>query len=203
MILKIVLLSLLVSFSFADEFFLDLSQGISIGTVKLDSVSYITSSSPISNSSEIGTSMFEVKVGYSFYIYKNLLLEPSLGTGYLQNSGQTLSISPMYALEIPIMYKDSNIKYGLLAKYNYYPEITTEAVSDSVRFKNKDSFSLGAKIIFGGGEIIDLFLKYEYIFNAKYKESFVETNSVNNIIIINSELNLNGGHISAGIRFKF
>lgn len=187
----------------ANEFFLDLSQGISTGTAKLESVSYIDLSSSVTNSEALTTTIFEVKLGYSFYIRKNLLLEPSLGVGYLQNSGQTLNISPLCTLEIPIMYKVSYMKYGLLVKYNYYPTITTEAVYDSVEFNNKDSFSLGAKVILTGGNIVDYFLKYEYILNAKYEEKFVTTNAVNNVITTNSKLNLNGGHISAGIRFKF
>ncbi len=182
----------------ANEFFLDFSQGISTGTVKLQSVNYVDPALPVSNSYEITTSVFEAKLGYSFYIKKDLFLEPSISAGYLSNRGDSFRISPLYSLELPLMYRASYVKYGLLAKYNYYPKITTDSSYGSVVFKNKDSFSLGAKIILNGGKTIDYFLKYEYTLNANYKESFVKTNSVNNI-----KLDMNGGYISVGIRFKF
>ena len=197
MIYRLVLVYFLsVSNIFASEYFMELLLGMSLDRNKIET-SLTNPDFSIYNSSDTATTQFEARLGYSFYMSNSFYLEPSIGLGYLKSFSQDIDISPLYSIEVPVLYKVNAFKYGLLLKYNYYPEISAEAIYDSVKFKNKSSVSVGAKILLVGS-IVDLILKYEYLMNGIYEDKYL-----NSYGKTTTKVNLEGGYISAGLRFKF
>ena len=196
----LVIVVLLVQNSFSDEYFIELSQGLSYGDISSKSRTY-EKSFETTNSFNVPVTTFDARFGYSFLLRKGLLLEPSFGLGYLKSLTQDVRIEPSYSLEVPLMYKHNSLKFGLYAKYNYFPTISSEASYSKVKFQNKDSISYGAKMILCG-KVVDFIVKYEYMTNAMYEETFNMVDDNNNFKV-DSKLDLNGGYLSAGLRFKF
>lgn len=186
--------------SIANEYFIELSPGLSYGDVSSESV-FSDLDYQVFSSYTVNVKTFDARFGYSFYVGNDLYLEPSLGLGYM-SSLLDVKIEPLYSLEVPVMYKIGAFKLGVYAKYNYFPAISTEAVYTAVEFQNKYSMSYGAKILLIG-EVVDFLVKYEYMTNAIYQENFIYTDPIGNSANIDTKLNLEGGYISAGLRFKF
>ena len=199
---KLTLLSvLLITNSYANKYFLELTQGVSLAET---SSKFILQNNATSNYLDAYTTLFDARVGYSFYLRKKIYFEPSIGLGSMQSDNKNVNVEPIYSVEIPLLYRTEYFKYGLFVKYNYFPETTLNTMSsssfyinDSATFKDESSLSTGFKVILVGG-IADLVLKGEYLTNPTYTKTFV-----NNAEATRVEVSLANWYASVGFRIKF
>jgi hypothetical protein len=134
--------------------------------------------------------------GYILEVYPQYTIEPSIGVTF--DSGDALQILgknysyDYYDITLPFMYVNGKTEIGIFAKYLHIPSIEfpkkdDESRIDSVKFENKDAYSVGIKGIAG-----EYFVFYEYLFHGKYEMDYHST-----------KVNIEGSRIGIGIRKKF
>jgi len=181
---------LLVSSSFANEIFIDLTLGHSLNFI---SYSY-TLEDNVGNGYSNGFEEIEfnlgLRAGVSMDMYDSFGVEPSIGvtTSYLTN---------IYSLELPVLYSYENIKFGPLIRYNYLTNIGIKYLDNVVKIEDKTSYSLGVKAIIVTSKI-DYIFSYEYMLNAVYDDESIQNNKTTT-----TQLNMEGSYFSFGLRVKF
>lgn len=192
---KIVLVGVLVSSSLANEYFFDFVLGHSLNGVSYSYTRFYEAGDGEGYSSEGNVYKTGLRVGTSVEITDDFLIEPSLGW---EDIGSFYgSMMNTYSLEVPILYRYKNIKFGPLYRYNYLTDIVIRDYSNMVKVPDKFSQSLGLKaiVVTRGADFI---FSYEYMLDAIYKD----VNSENSTVTT-TELNLQGAYFSFGIRVKF
>ena len=146
-----------------------------------------------------------IGLGYTFNINDEWAVEPSVG--YSFNTGGKLPYVSYSAfnynysdITLPIMYKKKGFKGGLFFKYmniesikwgddNRISSINGVVLGEDnrVEFKNKNPFTIGAKIV-----TRSWFYSYEYLFNGKYTTDNGR-----------AKVDIEGSRISIGIRNTF
>lgn len=181
---------------FAENMFVDVTFGKHLG----DSYSEYKQ---LNNGNGSGYSIDEnvfkgdCRIGYSFPIANNILIEPSLGWGVISGFGSGMNINGLYSVELPLLYQYEIIKYGVFTRYNYLSDITISNGRESFKIDDKQSYSLGFKLIFESKNI-NFLVSYEYMCNSVYENSLT-----NGSEYTYTKLDLEGGYLSFGIRLKF
>lgn len=188
--MKLILLGLLSSTSFANETFIDLIFGHSLGTISYGYTQKKSIGSGYSYYPEELEYNLGIKAGQSIEVIDILSLEPSIGatTSFLTN---------IYYIELPVLYKYKIIKFGPLIRYNYLTNIGIKYLGDTVKIEDKNSYSIGIKAVIVTSKV-DFLFSYEYMLNAVYDDV-----STNNNIRTSTHLDMQGVYFSSGIRVKF
>ena len=109
----------------------------------------------------------------------------------------TSFLTNIYSVELPVLYKYENVKFGPLVRYNYLTDIGIRRFDEVVKIENKTSYSLGLKAIIVT-TTIDYIFSYEYMLNAIYHDV-----SKNNNVTTTTDLDMQGSYFSFGLRAKF
>ncbi len=194
-IILLIFFGLIVSIN-ANDIFLDILLGKSVGT---RSSEYVDKDNGSGNgySSEGELRKGDIRVGYSFPLFHSFVVEPSLGWGILNGLNEGLNISGHYSLELPLLYKYKNIKYGAFARYNYLSGITVNDYDKSYKVSDQELYSYGLKLIFENKNI-NFLIAYEHLPNAVYEDTVV-----NGAQYTYTKIDIEGGYLSFGIRVKF
>ncbi|DAB30420.1 MAG TPA: hypothetical protein CFH84_04265 [Sulfurimonas sp. UBA12504] len=139
----------------------------------------------------------DIRIGYSFPLTNHILTEPSLGWGVVSGFGSGVNVNGLYSVEIPLLYQYEIIKYGVFTRYNYLSDIAISNGRESFELEDKQSYSLGLKIILESKNI-NFLVSYEFMCNSVYENSMISGSEYTY-----TKLDLEGGYLSLGIRFKF
>lgn len=196
--IKIIILSVLVVSSYANNYFFDIRYNTSLIQNKAE-FHYKENNEDYFYEGESLEGAFYgmfMNLGYSTNLSRKMVFEPSFGFGSLSNSGRT-NINKIYSIELPLLYQASYKKYGFFVKYNYLTDISMFGITEEIVLENNKAWSLGFKSIFEN-KYIDFILSYEYMFPGIYEQTIQMENE-----IITTKLDIEGSYISFGARFRF
>ena len=196
MLKNIVISTLCITSSFANEYFIDIMSNNSVIQNRAE-YNYKRTNYEEGGSLEGGFYGISLNVGLSYMLAQKIVIEPSFGVATLTNGGNT-DINAIYSIELPLLYKVSSNKYGFFLKYNYLTDMSISGISnEKIQLKNQNTFSLGLKAIFDY-KYLGLILSYQYMLPGVYQQTIVRKNE-----IIYTKIDIEGSYISAGLRFKF
>lgn len=193
----ILIISILISQSHANEFFTDFTVGTSLFSNITEYEISHSDNSKDAHSSEVGSTRTNIAIGYSYILNQEMVLQPSLGFGSLNTYMNEFNINKIYSLELPLLLQKGNKKYGFFVKYNYLTDISMELMYDKIKLDNQSNVSVGFKTIFENKNI-DFILAYEYILPGIYEQNLIKDNEQ-----IYTKFDIEGSYITVGARFRF